>query len=206
MKLGILGGTPLSKTLGKEYLHAGLEVVFGVRSDFEATDEEWKILNRLHNRICPFESAIIQAEIILICCESSQLPEICQALKNVETESKLIVDCTHTEFDKDQASKNSHSIRRSAPEASIFRAFNNLGTDYDSHLPKFKTIRETNLFSNQDSQKLRIKRLIELIGFKAKEAGKLPEGPKLETNLNLVKEINGIKKVTPPVSLKQLSV
>jgi predicted dinucleotide-binding enzyme len=143
LKLGLLGGTPLSKTLGIDYLNAGLEVVFGIISDFEAKDEEWKLLNRLHNRICPFESAIIQAEIILICCENRQLPEICQALKNVDTEDKLIIDCTDTDFDKNLASKNTFAIRISAPKAALFKAFNNLGTDYDSHLPKYKTIKET---------------------------------------------------------------
>lgn len=206
MKLGLLGGTPLSKTLGKDYLHAGLEVVFGVSSDFEAKDEEWKLLNRLHNRICPFESAIIQAEIILICCENSQLPEICLALKNVDTDDKLIVDCTQTGLDKNLAAKNTFAIRKSAPQASLFKAFNNLGIEYDSLLPSYKTIKETQFFSNQEAQKLRVKRLIEFIGFKAIDAGILAEMPVIESNLNISKEISGIKKIKSPTPLKQLSI
>jgi predicted dinucleotide-binding enzyme len=81
-----------------------------------------------------------------------------------------------------------------------------LGTDYDSHLPKYKTIKETHFWVSQDSQKLRVKRLIEFIGFKAIDAGKLAEMPVLESNLSISKDINGIKKITSPTPLKQLSV
>ena len=193
MKLGILGGTMLSKTLGKKYLESGLSVVFGVRSDFNTENNEWKNLNRLHNRICPFESAIIQAEIILICCENQYLPEICEALKNVDSEGKFIVDCTNANYDKMLASNNTEQILKAAPKAFIFKAFNNLGIDYPNS-DILGVIKETYFCSDCDEEKIRIKRLIELIGFRAIDAGKMDNAPLLEAFYHLSKEISWNKK------------
>ena len=121
MKIGLLGGTSLAKTLGKKYIDAGIDVVFGVRHDFDTEQTEWKMLNRLHHRICPFESAIIQSEIILICADTSALPEICLALKNAETEGKLIIDCTNAQYDKKLAISNTKLIKKNAPKAHLLR-------------------------------------------------------------------------------------
>ena len=183
----------LSKTLGKKYLESGLSVVFGVRSDFNTENNEWKNLNRLHNRICPFESAIIQAEIILICCENQYLPEICEALKNVDSEGKFIVDCTNANYDKMLASNNTEQILKAAPKAFIFKAFNNLGIDYPNS-DILGVIKETYFCSDCDEEKIRIKRLIELIGFRAIDAGKMDNAPLLEAFYHLSKEISWNKK------------
>ncbi|WP_111669601.1 NADPH-dependent F420 reductase [Algoriphagus litoralis] len=193
MKLGILGGTMLSKTLGKKYLEAGLSVVFGVRSDFDTENIEWKTLNRLYNRICPFESAIIQSEILLICCENAYLPEICEALKRVELDGKLIIDCTNANYDKALASNNTQQIVQAAPKASIFKAFNNLGIDYPNS-DVLGIIKETYFCSDSEAEKIRIKRLIELIGFRAIDAGKMDNAPLLEAFYHLTKEIGWNKK------------
>ncbi|WP_026951738.1 NAD(P)-binding domain-containing protein [Algoriphagus mannitolivorans] len=166
MKLGILGGTTLANTLGKKYIHAGLTVVFGVRHDFDTENEEWKMLNRLRNRICPYESAIIQAEIILICCENSSLQEICAALENVDTHGKLLIDCTESHHDDKLAVSNTRMIKKAAPKAHLFGAFNNLGIDYPLHDP-LRKIKETYYCGEDIPDKIRVKRLIELIGFKA---------------------------------------
>ena len=193
MKLGILGGTMLAKTLGKKYLDAGLTVTFGVRSDFDTEVSDWKNLNRLHNRICPFESAIIQSEIILICCENQYLVDVCKALKDVDLEGKFIIDCTNANYDKILASSNTEQIVNASPNAYIFKAFNNLGIDYPNsdHLG---IIKETYFCSDNEIEKIRVKRLIELIGFKAIDAGKMDNAPLLEAFYHLSKEISWQRK------------
>jgi 8-hydroxy-5-deazaflavin:NADPH oxidoreductase len=169
MKLGILGGTYLAKTLGEKYIQAGLNVVFGVRHDFNVEDGDWKMLNRLYNRICPYESAIIQAEIILICCQNQQLTEICASLANVDTEGKLIIDCT-AQLDKKLETSSAKLIKKAAPKAHLFQAFSNLGIEYSNSMA---LVKET-CFSGKDvPEKIRVKRLIELIGFKAIESVKI---------------------------------
>ncbi|TDQ18969.1 hypothetical protein DFQ04_0780 [Algoriphagus boseongensis] len=205
MKLGILGGTSLAKTLGKKYIHAGLNVVFGVRHDFDTEEIEWKMLNRLHNRICPFESAIIQSEIILICCDNQYLKDIYTALKNVDTEGKLIIDCTNATYDQKLASSNTRLIKKAAPKAFLFKAFNNLGIDYPIS-DNFGIIKETYYCGDEVPEKIRVKRLIELIGFKAVDAGKINNAPLLEAFYHLSKEITWNKKDTSNFHFKLVSV
>ena len=175
MKIGFLGGTSLSNTLGKKYLEAGLEVVFGVSSDFNTEAPEWKLLNRLNHRICPYESAIIQSEILLICAESTSLAHILKVLNTTETEDKIIIDSTHTDITQ---LPNSMLIRSAAPKAFHFRAFNNFGVDY----PKsgmFRRLEETRVFGEAIPQKLRVKRLVELIGYKAIDADMIQNEPEI---------------------------
>lgn len=166
MKLGILGGTSLAKTLGKKYIHAGINVVFGVSPEFDTEEEEWKMLNKLHHRICPYESAIIQGDILMICGDIGALPEIWIALKNSDTDGKLIIDCTPNSHDHRLADRSTSLIQKAAPKALVFRAFNNLGIEYPLN-DRLGKIKETNFYGPDITDKIRVKRLIELIGFKA---------------------------------------
>ena len=178
MKIGFLGGTSLSHTLGKKYLEAGLEVVFGVSSDFDTEAPEWKLLNRLNHRICPYESAIIQAEILLICAENSSLAEILKALSSAETDDKIIIDCTESDISQ---LPNTVLIRSAAPKSHLFKAFNNFGVDY----PKagvFRRMIDTKVFGEPIPQKLRVRRLVELIGYKSIDAGLIHNEPELSSS------------------------
>lgn len=204
MKLGILGGTSLANTLGKKYIHAGLTVVFGVRHDFDTEQEDWKMLNRMRNRICPFESAIIQAEIILICCENSNLQEICNALENVDTHGKVLIDCTNAENDEKLAVSNSWMIRKAAPEAHVFHAFNNLGMDYPIH-DRLRKIKETHYSGENIPEKIRVKRLIELVGFKAIDAEKSETNTFMEHFHHLNKKISGKSSESTQLKFKPAS-
>jgi predicted dinucleotide-binding enzyme len=205
MKLGILGGTSLAKTLGSKYLDAGLSVVFGVCSDFDTEANEWKALNRLHHRICPFESAIIQSEIILICSENEHLTEICAALKNVDLDDKIIVDCTNASYKQKLANTNTTQIIKAAPKAATFKAFNNLGIDYPNS-DVLGIIKETYFCGDNDQERLRLKRLIELIGFRAIDVGRMVNAPLLEAFYHLSKEICWNKKENSCYHFKLISV
>ncbi|SIN77617.1 NADPH-dependent F420 reductase [Algoriphagus halophilus] len=206
MKLGILGGTNLSRTLGKKYIDAGIQVVFGVRSDFDTEITEWKILNKFFDRICPYESAIIQSDIILICCENDYLKEICVALEKVDLEDKLIIDCTNNKHCLDTNNQsNTAIIKKSAPSNLVFKAFNNLGLDY----PKsdiLGIIKETYFCGEGTIEKLRVKRLIELIGYKAIDAGQIDNAYLLEAFYQLSKEITWQKKEQSNYHFKLISV
>ena len=175
MKIGFLGGTSLSNTLGKKYLEAGLEVVFGVSSDFDTEAPEWKLLNRLNHRICPYESAIIQSEIILICAETTSLAEIIKVLNTTETDDKIIIDCTNSDISQ---LPNSVLIRSAAPKALHFRAFNNFGVDYPK-MGIFRRLEETKVYGEAIPQKLRVRRLVELIGYKAIDADQITIEPEI---------------------------
>jgi predicted dinucleotide-binding enzyme len=177
MKLGILGGTSLANALGEKYLEAGVSVVFGVESEFDGEASEWKRLNRIYNRICPFESAIIQSEFIMICCQNESLSQICAALKNVDLSDKIIIDCTCP--GSDQRVIDLTQLREVTSKVPVFMAFKNLGIDYPSS-DLHGLIRETTFWGDATPEKRRVKRLIELIGFNAVYAGKVPKALAVE--------------------------
>ncbi|SDD71612.1 hypothetical protein SAMN04488104_10503 [Algoriphagus faecimaris] len=205
MKISILGGSSLAKTLGKKFIDSGIQVSFGVHPEFNAEETEWKMLNRLHHRICPFESSIIQGEIILICSDHHLLPQIWEAFKNSDTANKIIIDCTNTEYE----SKISHSptkvLKRIAPKAQLFKAFNNLGADYP-HSDPLGIIKEVYFCGDEIPEKNRVRRLIELIGFKAIDAGKFQNASLLEAFYHLGKEITSNKNQESHFHFKLISV
>ena len=205
MKLGILGSTSLAKTLGKKYINAGLNVVFGVRHDFNTQENDWRMINLLNHRICPYESAIIQSEIILICSENIDLKEISLALKNVNTSTKLIIDCTNAPYDKKLGASNTLLLKRAAPEANLFKGFNNLGIDYPNS-DNVGLIKEVYFCGDDIPDKIRVKRLIELIGFNAINAGKINNAPLLEAFYHLGKEISWNKSETSNFQFKLVSI
>lgn len=205
MKIGILGGTNLSKTLGKKYIEAGLNVVFGVRTDFETEATEWKVLNRFYDRICPYESAIIQADIILICSENEFLPNICKALKNTDLEAKIIIDCTNSISKNNTICSNTTQITKAAPNNKVFKAFNNLGLDYPES-DVLGIIKETYFCGDGEVERVRVKRLIELIGFKGIDVGKISNAYLLEAFYQLSKEITIQKKEKSNYHFKLISV
>lgn len=188
MKVGILGGTNLGKTLGKKFLEAGLDVVFGVRSDFNTELPEWKILNKFYNRLCPYESAIIQADFVLICCEDQYLPAICESLQGVDLDDKIIIDCTNKLESLNLSSSNTLKIQNAVPNAVLFKAFNNLGLDYPEE-DVLGFVKETYFCGNSINHKKQVKRLIELIGYKAIYAGMLENAILLEAFYHLSQEI-----------------
>lgn len=205
MKLGILGGTSLANTLGKKYLGAGVSVVFGVASDFNTEASDWKVLNRLHNRICPFESALIQSEIILICCDNDNFPEVCSAIKNVDLAGKILIDCTNADYHQNLGTGNTQEILKVSSSAAVFKAFNNLGIDYPTS-DILGVIKETYFCGDSIPEKTRVKRLIELIGFRAIDAGEMHNAPLLEAFYHLSKEICWNKKEQSNYHFKLISV
>ncbi|WP_296697925.1 NAD(P)-binding domain-containing protein [Algoriphagus sp.] len=205
MKLGILGGTNLSKTLGKKYIDAGMNVVFGVRNDFDTEATEWKVLNRFYDRICPYESAIIQADIILICSENEFLTNICKALKNTDLEDKIIIDCTNSISKNKNACSNTSQIKKAAPNNKIFKSFNNLGLDYPQS-DVLGIIKETYFCGEGEFERIRVKRLIELIGFKGIDVGNLSNAYLLDAFYQLSKEISNQKKEKSNYHFKLISV
>ncbi|WP_026954165.1 NADPH-dependent F420 reductase [Algoriphagus vanfongensis] len=189
MKIGILGESSLAKSLGKKLIDAGVQVVFGVRPDFDTEEIEWKMMNRVYHRICPYESAIIQSDFVLICAENGYLPEIWVALKNTDTEDKIIIDCTNAGFEKKLRTSNTQLIKKAAPKAFTFKAFNNLGLDYPKN-DTFGVIKETYFCGEDVPERLRVKRLIELAGFNAIDAGEMSNATLLEAFYHLRTKIS----------------
>ncbi|GAB3650429.1 hypothetical protein GCM10028791_17640 [Echinicola sediminis] len=204
MTLGILGGTKLSITLGNKYLSMGLKVVFGVREEFEAKQIEWKILKMQKDKVFGYCETIEKSDIILICCENEYLPLVCKCLRQLEGKDKIVVDCTNGNYNSDFAC-NTCYIQENAGYDRVLKGFNNLGLDYPNSDP-LELVKETYFCGDSDVDKFRVKKLIELIGFKAIDAGKLKNAPLLEAFYHLRKQISHQKNENIDYHFKLMSV
>ena len=105
----------------------------------------------------------------------------------------------------DQSISNTVKIQNSASNSLVFKAFNNLGLDYPNS-DILGVVKETYFCGNGDLDRIRVKRLIELIGFKAIDAGKVDNAYLLEAFYQLSKEITVQKKENSNYHFKLISV
>jgi predicted dinucleotide-binding enzyme len=204
MKIAILGETKLAITLGTRYLSRGMDVFYGVAKNFVFTDIEWKIFNKSVDRMQSYEEAIENADVVFICCENKSLKKICQALSNVEVESKIIIDCTNGIFSTG-FNCNSSLLKKHAGDQRVFKAFNNLGLDYPGSDP-LGVIKETYYCGEDCPEKFKVKKLIELIGFTAIDAGEFESALLLEAFYHLKVKISSLKAEKTDYHFKLISL
>ena len=192
MTLGILGGTRLAITLGNKFIARGMDVVYGVREEFKYKQIEWKIAQLQKKKVSGYQEAIEASDIVFICCENDYLFSVCTSLSRHEFEEKLVIDCTNGAFDGNLKC-NTNFIVQQSNHGRIIKAFNNLGLDYP-HSDPLGLVKETYYCGDEPGDKLKVKRLIELIGFKAIDAGKLENAALLEAVFHLRKEISYMGK------------
>jgi predicted dinucleotide-binding enzyme len=191
MKIGILGGSKLAVALGVKFIDLGINVTFGVHKDFEIKELGWKVLNLFPEKLGTLERAIKEADIILICCENEQLTTYISKLKLAKLHGKIILDCTNSSSYSNSES-NTAKIFSELKDVLLFKAFNNLGLDYPQS-DKMGMINETYICGPNGSEKIKVKRLIELIGFKAIDTGGLENSMLLEALYHLNKNITQYK-------------
>jgi predicted dinucleotide-binding enzyme len=130
---------------------------------------------------------IEKTDIILICCENLYLPKICEALLATELTGKIIIDCTNGLFHRDFHCNTSY-IQQMLGDHKLYKAFNNLGIDYpESDMMGF--VKGTYFCGDDTLEKLRVKKLIVVIGFKAIDVGDIQNALLLEAFYHLRKEI-----------------
>lgn len=204
MNIGILGATKLGASLGKKFVATGSKVIYGVKDNFEAQQIEWKILSRFPGNIYSFDEAILQSDIVLICCENEQLPNICLSLERMDLTNKTIIDCTNGKFNGDFYCNNT-LIQKSLKGKNVFKAFNNLGLDYPNS-DVLGLIKETYFCGEEGAEKQKVKKLIEKSGFKAIDAGSSQNALLLEAFFHLGREISFNKKEPTEYHFKLISV
>jgi 8-hydroxy-5-deazaflavin:NADPH oxidoreductase len=187
MNLAILGGTNLATALGNKFIARGINVEFGVRDGFNTRQVAWKILKMQKQNLLSFKEAINKADVIFLCCDNEFLDPICKYLKDTSTHSKMIVDCTNGQWDPDLGCNTTYIIN-STNHPRVYKAFNNLGLDYPKSDP-LTLVKETYFCGDGIEDRFLLKRLIELIGFKAIDAGKLKNARLLEAVYHLRREI-----------------
>lgn len=204
MTLAIIGGSNLATALGNKYIGRGMDVVFGLRDGFSSRQVAWKILKMQNHNMLSFSDAIERADVVFICCENEVLPAVCHAINQVDTANKLFVDCTNGQSDPELGCNTTY-IQTLTKNPVVFKAFNNLGLDYPKSDP-LELVKETYFCGDGIEHRLLLKRLIELIGFKAIDAGKLKNACLLEAVYHLRREISHVKNGQGDYHFKLMSV
>ncbi|MBD3628040.1 NAD(P)-binding domain-containing protein [Cyclobacterium sp.] len=202
--IAILGESKLARTLGNRYMGRGINVIFGVKNDFEITDIEWKIYNKLSDKVLPYQEAIEKADVIFICCENDCLKTVCQLLQQAENQDKIIVDCTNGVYTSGLES-NTSAIKKLLGGKNLFKAFNNLGLDYPNSDP-LGIIQETYYCGDNNEHKQKLKKWIELAGFKAIDAGEFENATLLEAFYHLKMKISNQQQQSSNCHFKLISV
>jgi 8-hydroxy-5-deazaflavin:NADPH oxidoreductase len=124
MKIAILGAGNIGGTLGKKWLAAGHEVIFGVRDSHSA-----KTTATLENaggkiRAVDVDEALRFGQVVLVSIPYGAVPELL-ATHAAGMENKTILDATNNFAGP--IINNLERIRDKVPSAALYRAFNSLG-------------------------------------------------------------------------------
>ncbi|WP_375586048.1 NAD(P)-binding domain-containing protein [Cyclobacterium xiamenense] len=178
MNIAILGDSSLARNLGYRYMNRGINVVFGVKRNYTITDIAWKIYNKNSDKVLPYPAAIAGADLVFICCETQCLPGICDSLLQARDPKKIIVDCTNGTYEEENGG-DAFPLMEKLGTKNLYKAFNNLGLDYPLSDP-LGIIQETYFCGENNENKTKLKKWIELAGFKAIDAGEYDSARLLE--------------------------
>jgi 8-hydroxy-5-deazaflavin:NADPH oxidoreductase len=123
MKIAILGAGNIGGTLGRKWLQAGHQVLFGVR-DLQSAKTISALEQAQGAKATDVSSAIRDSEVILFSLPWKTVSEIVQA-NAANLNGKLLMDATNN-FGGPLIN-NLEALIDAAPEAKIYRAFNSLG-------------------------------------------------------------------------------
>lgn len=161
MKIAILGAGNIGGTLGKKWLAAGHEVIFGVRNSHSA-----KTSAALENvggkiRAVDVDEALRFGQVILVSVPYSAVPELLTA-HAAGMENKTILDATNNFAGP--VINNLERIKEKVPSATLYRAFNSLGWEIFAN-PQFGQVQVDMFYSGPDgAQRQMIEGLITEIG------------------------------------------
>lgn len=204
VNIAILGESKLARNLGKRYMNRGIEVIFGVKNNFEIKDIEWKIYNKYLDKVLPYTEAIAKADLVFICSENECLPSICESLLQQSNPETIIVDCTNSSYTEGYSGGTS-LIQEKLGHKNLYKAFNNLGIDYPISDP-LGVIQETYYCGENNENKAKVKKWIELAGFKAIDAGAYDSAQLLEAFYHLKMKIAHQQKQNSQCHFKLISV
>lgn len=124
MKIAVLGSGNIGGTIGKIWLKAGREVIFGVRktnSQHVQTLQE-EVLQKVNVTTIP--KAIREADWVLLAIPHNAVDDVMQ-VNATAINRKVIIDATNR-FDG-KVGNNIETIKTYAPQSPVYRAFNTMG-------------------------------------------------------------------------------
>lgn len=124
MKIAIIGAGNVGGALGRKWLKAGHDVVFGQRDVNSAKTQAFLRSVEGNARVAPLAAAAASADVIVLTVPHAAVADVMAACGDV-MDGKVVIDTTN-KFGAPVVN-NVQAILDIAPRATVFRAFNSLG-------------------------------------------------------------------------------
>jgi 8-hydroxy-5-deazaflavin:NADPH oxidoreductase len=123
MEIAILGAGNIGGTLGRKWVQAGHQVLFGVR-DLQSAKTISALEQAQGAKAADVSSAIRASKGVLFSVPWKTVPEIARS-NAADLNGKLLIDATNNFAGS--VINNLNALREAAPDSKIYRAFNSLG-------------------------------------------------------------------------------
>ncbi len=120
MKIAIVGAGNIGSTLGKKWVNAGHEVLFGVRNSADSKFDELRPLGS----VVSVAESFNRADVVLLSLPGGAVAEFA-AQYGADLAGKVVIDAANNVRSPEM--HNVPALREKAPAAHIARAFNTLG-------------------------------------------------------------------------------
>lgn len=180
MKIAILGMGRVGSTLGRRWIEAGHQIVFGVRDpDKKRTEAE-----ELQADVLPIPDAAASADTVLLAVPMAAVPEVLKTAGDLS--GKVLLDCTNpvtpqlTHLTLGFTTSAGEEVAKRAPGAKVVKIFNTNGVGNMAD-PDYGNMKVTMLYAgNDDAANKRAAELAREIGMEPVWLGSLKEARLLE--------------------------
>jgi 8-hydroxy-5-deazaflavin:NADPH oxidoreductase len=184
-KIGVLGSGAVGRTLAEGFEKLGFSVMLG--TGHPAKLANWQ--SGVNGRVGSFEKAADFGDLIVLAVKGSAAVSVTEQVKR-SFSGKTILDTTNPLSDEQPKGgfpaffTNSEIslmelLQETAPEAHFVKAFSTIKSDAMVHA-KRSSKREMSICGNEASAKAEAKEILELFGFKTKDAGDASEARVIE--------------------------
>ena len=170
MKIGIIGAGNIGRTLGKKWMNAGHDVLYGVRDPSKRIEAD--------GNYATTEEAIQFGEVLLFAIPGGSIAEVATKYATY-LNHKIIIDATNKM--SEPIVNNLFHFEQHAPDAQLYRAFNSLGWE-NFEEPEINGEQADLLYCGieEDSRSI-IEGLIEDIGLNPVYVGGLDRAPLVDS-------------------------
>ncbi|HSF83808.1 MAG TPA: NAD(P)-binding domain-containing protein [Anaerolineales bacterium] len=163
MKITILGGGNIGRTLGVKWLEAGHQVAFGVCDAHSPKAQALRAEIGQGPQIGSVASALASGEVVLFSVPWSAVPQVAAGHARA-LDGKVLIDASNN-FGGPEIN-NLAALQGSAPAAQIYRAFNSLGWEVFAE-PHIEQLQVDHFYCGADGPaRLQVEGLISEIGLR----------------------------------------
>ena len=180
MKIAILGMGNVGSVLGRRWIEAGHEVVFGVRNPANHQTDA----SKMKASVAGIKEAVMKSEVVVLAVPWPAVPDAVQAAGRLQ--GKVLLDCTNplkpdlSGLEVGLTTSGGEQVAKAAAGAKVVKIFNTTGAG-NMASPNYGGTKVTMLYAGDDSGAKQVAaRLAADLGFDPVDAGPLSSARMLE--------------------------